>query len=225
MLYLDAGNHSIKLARSNGSDWEWVGRFALDDLDALKSAIGSETVHGCSVVAAVSEALPEVIWITRESLPSGRFDYETPETLGMDRFVACEGARSQCGSDVIVVDAGTACTIDWMSADGVFHGGVIMPGLGLLEDSLRRHAPALPVVEREYPATFPPRNTRDALKSGLFMSWSGIVGAHVNALKVSSPDATVWLTGQDAVHLTLAAMTDPWLIPKGLKSLTETPSG
>lgn len=224
MLYLDVGNHAIKLARLTGAGWEWVGRYPHGDPEGLAAAIGTSAVIGCSVVAEVRDRLPDVVWITREKLPAWRFDYDTPETLGMDRFIACEGARSQSGGDVIVVDAGTACTIDWMSADGVFHGGVIMPGLGLMEDSLRRHAPALPAVEREHPATFPPKTTRDALKAGLFMSWSGIVGAHVNALKVLAPDAVVWMTGQDSALLTLPAERDEWLIPKGLRSLTGPPS-
>lgn len=224
MLYLDVGNHALKLARFDGSAWSPAGRFAHEDLSGLAAAIGGESVVGCSVVESVRERLPQVAWVTRDRLPAWRLDYDTPDTLGIDRFVACEGARSQSAGDVVVVDAGTACTIDWMSADGVFHGGVIMPGLGLMEDSLRRHAPALPPVEREHPATFPPKSTRDALKAGLFMSWSGIVRAHVNALKVLAPSATVWLTGQDSVLLDLAAERDEWLIPKGLRSLTGPPS-
>lgn len=218
MLYLDVGNRSIKAARFTGGGWTRVGRYDHADLESVRELARREQVVGCSVVVAVASALPEVEWFDRTAIPADRLDYETPETLGVDRFLACEGARVLSGKDVVVVDAGTAVTIDWMDASGVFHGGVIMPGLGLMEDALKRHAPALPEVERGHPATFPPKSTRDALKAGLYMSWSGIVAAHVRAMKVLCPDSDVWLTGQDAAHLSLpGSRSDSDLVFRGLR--------
>ena len=74
--------------------------------------------------------------------------YSTPATLGMDRLAAAVGAWSmQPGHDILVVDAGTAITYDFVSADGVYKGGNIAPGVSLRFKSLHDHTGSLPLVD------------------------------------------------------------------------------
>jgi type III pantothenate kinase len=94
-------------------------------------------------------------------------DYDTPETLGIDRVLACAGGVRLSGSDVVVVDAGTACTVDFMAADYTFNGGVILPGLPMLRHSMKTLTPELPEVETDIPARFPGKSTKDAIRIGL----------------------------------------------------------
>ena len=94
-------------------------------------------------------------------IPVGRISYESYEVMGVDRFLAATGAWMQSRSAVIIIDAGTACTIDYADQEGVFQGGVIMPGLKALEQSLLHKAPALPAIENyTIPDEWPPKKHR-----------------------------------------------------------------
>ncbi len=219
MLYLDAGNTRVKAARWNGSGWESASEWEAD------AAQGRAV--GVAVVASARDRWPLVRWLRLEDVPAARMGYGTPQTLGLDRFAACAGAWAASGTDVVVVDAGTAVTIDHMDAAGVFRGGVIMPGLRLFEDSLQRHAPALPAVERGLPASWPPASTADALRWGLTGSWIAAVSAHVDRFRAERPHAEVWVTGGDAALLGGVGRYEPWLVLDGLRRLMppQHPSG
>jgi type III pantothenate kinase len=100
--------------------------------------------------------------------------YRQPETLGSDRFVALVGARQLFANECcIVVDCGTAVTIDGLTADGEFSGGVIIPGLRLWGDSLIQRADQLNEHHLQHPEIFA-RDTAQAIGSG---SLYGLIGA------------------------------------------------
>ena len=83
------------------------------------------------------------------------------------------------GRPAIIVDSGTATTVDAVDADGVFLGGAILPGFGLLARSLQRYTALLPLITLEELGTGPPpavgRDTTAAIKSGLFFGQLGAV--------------------------------------------------
>ncbi len=141
---------------------------------------------------------PEILAITRSVLTPDKHRYRTPETLGIDRYLACLGAWSLSSGAVIVSDAGTACTIDVMDAGGVYCGGVIMPGLHMLIEALGHGADGLFTVPADLPPTWPPDSTTTALQAGtagtFMVSWE----AHVQRSREHFPDARIWLTGGDA---------------------------
>lgn len=220
MLYLDAGNTHVKVARPTTDGWEIVSRYRHDALEGLIESLELEPASGCSVVDAIMDTLPTVRWLRRTDLPTHRLDYLTPQTLGIDRFVACHGAWQELGTAVIVVDAGTAATIDLMDAEGVFQGGVIMPGLGLIENALHTQAPALPSVPRELSSTYPPKSTVDALKAGLVESWTAGIIHHIRQLHAFSPEAQVVVTGADASVIQTLGEVRPFVLFDGLRSLS-----
>lgn len=77
-----------------------------------------------------------------------RNGYTTPETLGEDRLAAAVGAASLYpGRNLLIVDFGTAITIDQVSADGVFRGGNISPGVQMRFRALHDYTAALPLCE------------------------------------------------------------------------------
>ena len=151
-----------------------------------------------------------------------------PDTLGMDRFIACYGAwdRSGRNTDVVVVDAGTATTLDLMSADGVFRGGVIAPGLQVMEYGFARLAPALPEVPRTIPSHWPPKSTTQALKWGITGSYLGLIRAHLTHYQHEYPKLKLWITGGDAQILTqmrgLSMHYHPNLVFEGLRAWKQT---
>eukprot|EP01034_Spumella_vulgaris_P025454 gene25454-31918_t len=103
--------------------------------------------------------------------------YRNPAQLGCDRFAAAIGAHALApGQAVIVANCGTATTIDAVSADGVFLGGMILPGLGLMATSLARNTAQLPQIAQggKLPSGFAD-NTDDAILSGLLAAQAGAI--------------------------------------------------
>jgi type III pantothenate kinase len=97
-----------------------------------------------------------------------RLDVDEPLTVGADRIANTLAAARIFGTDSIVVDLGTATTYDCITADGVFLGGVIAPGLRTGAETLTRRTAKLPRVDLDPPTTVIGRRTDTALQSGIF---------------------------------------------------------
>ena len=99
---------------------------------------------------------------------------EEPSRTGIDRLLNAVAANRLATDNrpLIIVDSGTATTVDAVDADGVFLGGAILPGFGLLARSLQRYTTLLPLVTLEELGTGPPPgvggDTTAAIKRGLF---------------------------------------------------------
>jgi type III pantothenate kinase len=103
--------------------------------------------------------------------------YRNPAQLGCDRFAAAiAGHQLAPGRAIIVANCGTATTIDAVTPDGVFLGGMILPGLGLMASSLARNTAQLPQIAQDgkLPAGFAD-NTDDAILSGCLAAQSGAI--------------------------------------------------
>ncbi|WP_426168676.1 type III pantothenate kinase [Pseudoduganella sp. R-34] len=102
--------------------------------------------------------------------------YRNPAQLGCDRFAAAIGARALCpGKAIVVANCGTATTIDAITADGTFLGGMILPGLGLMATSLARNTAQLPQIKPgKLPEGFAD-NTDDAILSGCLAAQAGAI--------------------------------------------------
>ncbi len=102
--------------------------------------------------------------------------YRNPAQLGCDRFAAAIGAHALCpGKAIVVANCGTATTIDAITADGTFLGGMILPGLGLMATSLARNTAQLPQVKPgKLPEGFAD-NTDDAILTGCLAAQAGAI--------------------------------------------------
>ena len=132
-----------------------------------------------SVVPSATRTLREVMSsvvqgtvfeITADSALPIRLDVEEPRTVGADRIVNTLAAKTRFARDTIAVDLGTATTFDCITADGVFRGGVIAPGLSAGLDWLARSTAKLPTVELVPPDTVVGRRTETCIQSGVFYS-------------------------------------------------------
>jgi len=212
MLYIDVGNSLIKVAEFAEGGWNTKVRVPVDKIEEALQWLGmfaqtGEHFRMCSVVGDVADRICSVLgenvdFITLNRIADTSVDYKTPQTLGIDRVLACYGAwHLSHRTSVIVVDAGTATTIDYMDHQGVFRGGVIAPGITAMENGLRNHAPALPVVDRVRPAFWPPKSTAEAIQWGITGSYQNMVRDHVQRFLVDDPGSVIWLTGGDAALL------------------------
>ena len=112
-------------------------------------------------------------------------DFSNPHDIGADRLANAVAVTTRYGSPAIVVDFGTAVTFDIISFGGVYEGGVIAPGLGVMTDYMYQRTALLPKIDLEEPVSSIGKTTRDAM---LAAPWSLI--ARIPALLTSNhPDS------------------------------------
>jgi type III pantothenate kinase len=129
---------------------------------------------------------------------------DTPETVGLDRLLNALAAKARLARSVpaIIVDAGSAVTVDLLNEDGAFAGGAIFPGLRLMAEALHDYTAQLPLVKAtEYPTAVPGRSTPTAIAAGIHWAVVGGVAALIRELSLVAlgPEPLdVFVTGGDA---------------------------
>ena len=124
-----------------------------------------------------------------------------PHRVGIDRLAAAAAAGlvRRPGRGVIIVDCGTAATVDLVSASGAFLGGAILPGPALMARALAEGTSLLPAVaalEQETPPVMPGRSTQDAIAAGIGWGFRGAIARLVEEARASiGVEADVILTG------------------------------
>jgi type III pantothenate kinase len=127
-----------------------------------------------------------------------RTEYEPPSAVGPDRVANAVAAGELYGLPAIVVDLGTALTVDAISADGTYLGGAIAPGLEVSIQALYRHAALLSRVELHKPDRAIGRTTSESLRSGVVYGFAGQVDSLVRrfADELAEPAQVVATGGQ-----------------------------
>ena len=128
--------------------------------------------------------------------------YQDPSKLGADRWAALIGARALSSTNTLVINAGTATTIDLLGGNGLHYGGWILPGLSLMQESLQQNAVQLPLAVRaskpEAQASFG-STTDEAITGGCDAAQLGaILRAAYLAKRMNHPVERIWLDGGNA---------------------------
>lgn len=206
LLAVDSGNTRIKWGLHDGRDWlkqdavthsetallrqEW------QDLPEPARIVVSNVAGEPARVALSSlfsgwQATPQ--WISASAFQCGvRNYYADPSQLGSDRWAALIAAWGQQRCGCLVVNAGTAMTVDALSDTGEFLGGIIVPGLGLMQQALAANTAALGRKEGEFKDY--PDNTADAITSGAMQALAGGVERMSTSLTATlgrTPDCMV----------------------------------
>lgn len=192
LLLVDAGNTRVKwaLAGMAAPAGQWLGHGVVThaELDTLRDAWQGHAISravvsnvaGPGLRQRLQALLPDVAveWFASSARRAGVSNhYRNPAQLGCDRFAAAIGARTlEPGRALIIATCGTATTVDALTAGGVFIGGMILPGLGLMASSLARNTAQLPQVA---PGAAPPPlfadNTGEAIISGCLSAQAGAI--------------------------------------------------
>ncbi|MEE4277483.1 MAG: type III pantothenate kinase [Halieaceae bacterium] len=217
VLQIDAGNSAAKWRRVDHGRALKSGRAQLDDGASMAvlaaAAEGVDAIWLASVLAPSDEDrlagfLAEQVRAPVERLRAERAcagvinSYEDPSRMGVDRWLALLAARRRHDGRLCVVDAGTALTIDFLSAEGVHEGGFIIAGRRLLESALFQGTGRVREGEPGWPLS-PGRNTAAAVSGGASLC---MVGALREALRqAGDPAPALIVTGGDGPALVEAA--------------------
>lgn len=187
ILAIDSGNTRIKWGLHNGKSWARCGAVDQGDRAGLHKQWREIAVPGKIVVANVAgdnarALIADLVsrwkmspaWIRSQGAQCGvKNGYARPEQLGCDRWAAVIGAWHLVKRGCVVVNVGTAMTVDVLSDDGLFRGGIIVPGVALMQQALAGNTAALKQQPGEFAAF--PGNTGDAIASGAVQALAGAV--------------------------------------------------
>jgi type III pantothenate kinase len=162
----------------------------------------------CSVVPEANDRVAELVnaqfgldvrFVTNDLDFGLTIKYEPLESLGTDRIVNCFAALEKYGAPVIVCSFGTATTIDAVSGDRQFLGGLIAPGFRTMARALELDTAQLREVEVPHAVNVLNQTTETSIQAGVFFSQVGLVEAAVSKMKNEiGSDTTVVATGGSA---------------------------
>lgn len=149
--------------------------------------------------------------------------YPDPSALGVDRWLAVIAGREVAGGAACVIDAGTAVTIDVVGADGLHAGGIILPGVQMMMDSLldrtsdiarkARKGLSAPSAEKALSSVFANHTAQAVLNGALLALASAADRAATEASRTLNATPKVLITGGDAERLTRLMQTRTEIVP------------
>ncbi|MDD2700070.1 MAG: type III pantothenate kinase [Sideroxydans sp.] len=238
MLLLDIGNSRCKWALLENGVWLRQGVLENGELERLPALIDGIAAHTRVMVSNVAgdmvaeklrgylaalHCVPEFIRAEAERC-GVRNGYSLPQQLGSDRWAALIAARHQVSGACLIANCGTATTIDALSAQGEFLGGLIMPGISLMSSSLSANTAQLGSnggVLHDFP-----QNTADAMHSGAVRATQGAIRHQFDLLRQREGSARCLVSGgaSGAVMngLAMPCEFDEHVVLRGLQILGES---
>ena len=251
VVAVDVGNSAVKLCvRKASSDDPIDLSIAITDpqwpqqaIGWVRQQLGCQRTHWrvASVHRGAADALESAIddesneddfsKVSRHDVPM-QVRVEQPDKLGIDRLLGCYAAANRFGAPLVVVDAGSAVTIDWVDEETTFRGGAILPGLRLQSKALAVGTDALPQIDwmDKTPVSVPATNTVAAIRLGVLSSVAGAIDSLTASYLSHSSDETgkkprLVMTGGDSSAISPYLRSEhqiaPNLVCRGLLDLRE----
>jgi type III pantothenate kinase len=210
-LIIDIGNTSTKLAVYEGQKKVQaykINEISCEQLEKVLSGliikraiISSVKVLQPFITDLLLNDIPFVHVLSYKSKLPFKNEYETPETLGTDRVAAVAGAsRRYRKGNVLIIDAGTAITYDFLSGNS-YKGGNISPGINMRFKALNEFTDQLPLVERTSDFSSPGRNTSDAIVAGVVRGVTYEINEYIRTFKKEHKNIKVIITGGDGIFI------------------------
>ena len=228
-LLIDMGNTAIKWRLANAEGLLEVGGCVSDVVSLYRAveaehwgitglaSVASDAADAELVTALTASGSTVVHRATAQSTCLGLVSsYAEPDRMGVDRWLAMLAAHAHNAGALCVIDAGTAVTLDLVSAEGVHEGGYILPSADLMGRALSSETDRIYVNALEAPAIVPGNNTQACVTAG---SWRAVMGA-VESTMAEYPEHRALLTGGAASTLRdlgLVATYSPDLVMEGLR--------
>lgn len=233
LIVVDIGNTSVHLAYVRGGRIIKIQMLKTSDISRRLlhkplSAYRYEKVIVCSVVPQLTKlflAIAKNIVVIGQDIKVPIRCFYNKKKVGMDRLVAAYSANYFYEPTRLVIDCGTAITLDFLAKEGAYLGGLILPGIGSTLRVLSSCAllPAQIKLQKKYTRGLIPKDTDASIACGIEQGFSAMLNALVKRykrmLKISGSQKVV-ITGGDAAYikdqLTFPYIYDPLLVLKGL---------
>jgi type III pantothenate kinase len=212
-LVIDVGNTNVKLAVFQGDKIISSKKGNLESLEKdvavlvkefkfIKKAIISSVVKLNKKHLQVISKQVEIYILNKNSKLPFISKYKTPETLGADRIALVSAStKFYPNQNVLIIDAGTCITYDFITSENRYLGGAISPGIRLRYQSLNNLTSNLPLLEKKAPKNLIGNSSKESIHSGvingILMEIDGVIQKYNKKYK----DLTVILTGGDANFL------------------------
>ena len=233
-LIIDIGNTAVKTALFE--DKQLVSSAVLDTyaLQNILVFVGSHTISS-AIISSVTALNPDTEKIIQhfnalflnENTPLPiTIDYKTPNTLGRDRIAAVVGASALFPKqDVLVFDAGTCLTIDFVNKEKVYKGGRISPGIMMRYKALNQFTNKLPLCEFTESSMLLGDDTNSSIISGVQQGILAEVRDIINVYKKENKKTVIAVTGGDCFffekELKSSIFANPFLVMEGLNEILD----
>ena len=205
-LVIDIGNTRTKLALFDGKDVFGASNITDCSLKGIKDFVVNNDISA-AIISSVKEINCEILsisdyyngFILSENIPIPiKHHYKNLATLGKDRLPAVIGAiYLYPKKDILVLDAGTCLTIDFISKKGEYIGGRISPGIEMRYKALHTFTDKLPLVQKEKTTTRIGFDTNSSIHSGVQQGILAEVQSIISEYKLLNPDIITLITGGD----------------------------
>ncbi|XMO87368.1 type III pantothenate kinase [Algibacter sp. AS12] len=212
-LIIDVGNSFVKLAVFNGIDLidkrvvllkdveEEIDVLAKGYLDLDNVIISSVGKFAKEPINAISKRFNVLVLDSHTKLPFKNL-YSTPKTLGVDRIaLVCGSINKFAKKNVLIIDAGTCVTYDFINNDNEYLGGAISPGINMRYKALNNFTAKLPLLDKEMPENIVGNSTEASIHSGVVFGFLKEIEGVIECYEEKYSDLTVILTGGDTKFL------------------------
>ena len=233
-LIIDIGNTAVKTALFE--DKQLISSAVLNDctVQNILFFVGGHSISSTiiSSVRALNADTEKIIQyfsalFLNENTPLPiKIDYKTPNTLGRDRIAAVVGASVLFPKqDVLVFDAGTCLTADFVNKEKVYKGGRISPGIMMRYKALNQFTNKLPLCEFSESSMLLGDNTNSSIISGVQQGILAEVRDIINVYKKENKDTIISVTGGDCFffekELKSSIFANPFLVMEGLNEILD----
>ncbi len=231
-LAIDIGNTRIKVAAFNQQ--LLIAEITILHTKELEIFINSHKPQH-AVMCAVGKGADEVaefivqqnivlLRVTYQTKFPFTIQYQTPETLGMDRLAGVAAAQYlYANNNCLVIDAGTCITYDFISANAHYQGGAIAPGLQMRLKAMHYFTHKLPQPELVWPENFEGKSTNQSLLSGVCFGVADEINGKIARYSQQYGSLQVILCGGDTVmlakHIKNNIFAAPSLVLMGLNQI------
>jgi type III pantothenate kinase len=238
-LQLDVGNSSVKWRLVRRGQISHRGSYqrgdeseqgvllrCTDTLDHIWIASVAAPATETDLAALLQEQWGVPPWFARTQACTGslRNSYDDPARMGVDRWLAMLGAREREKGKLCVIDAGSALTIDIISAAGQHEGGYIIPGAALMERALLLDTDRVRFVEEVGYDLAPGTSTAAAVRHGIMLAQAGAVSLAIEKAG-SEPMVLLYCGGAGETLMKLVDRGGQWLpdlVFEGLEAMAST---
>ncbi|MDG2193973.1 MAG: type III pantothenate kinase [Polaribacter sp.] len=233
-LIIDVGNTRIKAAVFENDSL--VALFVFEEKDLvlnvekivstysiLRGIISSVTTASNSSVKKIKELLPFMELNAATKVPFNNL-YKTPKTLGVDRIaLVARAVEKYPNKNVLIIDAGTCITYDFVTSNKEYLGGAISLGIKMRYTALHEHTAKLPLLETYLIDNFIGNSTESSIHSGVIYGVLNEIKGVIRQYQRKNKDLTVVLTGGDtnflAKQLKSSIFANPNFVLEGLNTI------